>query len=373
MKFTKFLSLVLAVIMALTMTAVFAACNDGGSDATDTSDTTASDATTTAPTTTAPETTEDQGTTAAPTDPADDPNVNHDLAVNVKVLNGTTGFGIAQLMDKNAKGDAALKYSFTVESDATLITAALLNGSADIAALPTNAAANLYAKKPGEVQVLAVNTLGVLYVVTGEGVSVNSIADLEGKTVYCPAQNPAFVMQYICKKNNVNVTIDSTTYAKPDALREMVVAGNVDIAVLPEPMVTIAKSANKSLTVALDLTEEWDKVSTKNSLAQGCIVARTEFVEAHPAEVAAFLAEYEDSINYVMENPTEAGAMIEAQGVFAKGAVAAKAIPNCNLCFVTGAEMKNILTAFYTALSEVAPQSIGGAIPGDGLYYGVGK
>ena len=365
MKFTKIFSLVLAVIMALSMTAVFAACNDAAGGV-DTSDTTAADVTTGAPTNA---TTGSEETTKAP----DEPEVDHDLAVNVKVLNGTTGFGIAQLMDKNAKGEAALKYSFTVESDASLITASLLNGSTDIAALPTNAAANLYAKKAGEVQVLAVNTLGVLYVVTGEGVSVDSIDDLDGKTVYCPAQNPAFVMQYICKKNNVNVTIDSTTYAKPDALREMVVAGKVDIAVLPEPMVTIATSANKSLSVALDLTEEWDKVSAKNSLAQGCIVARTEFVEAHPAEVAAFLAEYEDSINYVVENPTEAGAMIEAQGVFAKGAVAAKAIPNCNLCFVTGAEMKNILTAFYTALNEVAPASIGGAIPGDGLYYGVGK
>ena len=298
-----------------------------------------------------------------------------EAAGHIAVLSGTTGFGMAQLMEQSSKGASALKYTFRVESDASNILPALLNGSVDIAALPTNAAANLYAKKAGAVQVLAVNTLGVLYVVTGEGVSVSSFEDLKGKTVYCPAQNPTFIFTALCRKNGLepgkDITIDNT-YAQPAELRTVLAAGKVDIAVLPEPMVTIARSANDKLTAALDLTAAWSAAFGESAaLAQGCVVVRTAFAEAHPAEVAAFLAEYEASVKFVMENPAEAGTMIETQGIFAKGAVAAKAIPHCNLCFITGQEMADKLTSFYTTLFGVAPASIGGAVPDNGLYYGV--
>lgn len=348
---TRIFSLVLALCLLLTVGAVFTACQNTG-DPTDTSVTDAPD-----------------NGTSSDTKPQE--TVKTD--VKVMVLNGTTGFGIAPLMDKNAKGEAANNYTFSVETDASNITAALINGSVDMAALPTNAAAALSAKKPGAIQVLAVNTLGVLYLMSSENETITSMEDLRGKTVYCPAQNPSFIFSYLCRQNGLvpgtDVTIDTTSYAQPADLRTALAAGQVDIAVLPEPMVTIAKSANAGLSVDLDLTAEWDKCTTPGSLAQGCIVVRTAFAQEHPEAVKAFLGEYEISINYVKENPSEAGAMIEAQGVFAKGAVAAAAIPNCNICFLTGEEMKAKLTQFYTVLHSVAPASVGNAIPGDDLYY----
>lgn len=314
--------------------------------------------------------------TETETDAETTPDVDKSLEVKVTVLSGTTGFGMAPLMDKSSRGETALNYQFQVATDASTVLPTLLNGTVDIAALPTNAAANLYAKKAGSVQVLAVNTLGVLYVMTGEGVSVSSFEDLRGKTVYCPAQNPAFIFTALCQKNGLepgkDITIDSTTYAQPADLRTMLATGKVDIAVLPEPMVTIAKSANDKLSVALDLTKAWSEAFGESAaLAQGCVVVRTEFAEQHPVEVAAFLREYEESVLYVRDNPTEAGQMIAAQGIFEKAPVATKAIPNCNLCFITGQEMADKLTSFYTTLYSVAPASIGNAIPDSGLYYGI--
>ncbi|MBQ9780615.1 MAG: ABC transporter substrate-binding protein [Clostridia bacterium] len=350
---TRIFSLVLALCLLLTVGAVFTAC--GGND---------TPAETTGTT--------DNGTVAEGTAPETTPEAAKKTDVKVMVLNGTTGFGIAPLMDKNAKGEASNNYTFSVETDASNITAALINGSVDMAALPTNAAANINAKKPGTVQVVAVNTLGVLYLMTSEGETITSMEDLRGKTVYCPAQNPSFIFTYLCKANGLepgtDVTID-TTYAQPADLRTALVAGEVDIAVLPEPMVTIAKSANDTLSVDLDLTAEWDKCSTPGSLAQGCIVVRTAFAQEHPEAVKSFLAEYETSINFVKENPAEAGTMIAEQGVFAQAGVATKAIPNCNICFLAGEDMKAKLTQFYTILHGVAPASIGNAIPGDDLYY----
>ena len=288
--------------------------------------------------------------------------------VNVMVLNGTTGFGMANLMDAAVKGEAAQNYNFTVETDASNIVAALANGSVDIAALPTNAAAAVYNKTQGKVQVLALNTLGVLYLVTDGSVTVESVADLAGQTVYAPAQNPSFIFQHIVDANGVeNVTIDNT-YAQPADLNTAVASGEVSIAVLPEPMVTVAKSKNPDLVVALDLTAEWDKVSVPGSLVQGCVVIRKDFALENVAAVNTFLDEYAVSIETLTKDVEGTAAKIEANGIFTKAAVAAKAIPNCNVCFITGTEMQEALSQFLTIMHGVAPASVGGSIPGDDFY-----
>lgn len=334
-KTTKLISLILSLVMILTSLAVFASCDkekdDGDGDKLDTS-----------------------------------------LEINVSVLNGTTGFGAAKLINDKNNGKAALNYKFTVETDASNITAALINGSVDIAALPTNAAANLYNKTRGAVQIAAINTLGVLYLVTNS-TEINSIEDLRGKTVYCPAQNPSFIFDALCRANGLvpgkDVTID-TSYAQPADLRTMVATKKVDIAVLPEPMVTIAKSANPDLKVALDLTEVWESVNGENSLAQGCIVVRKEWAKEHPAELAKFLEEYKSAIEFTVANPKEASEMIVSTGVFAgKAPVAEKAIPKCNIVYIDGEDMKSALDTFFSKLFATAPASIGGQIPDDGIYY----
>ena len=304
----------------------------------------------------APETTAAPETQAAPAAP-----------VNVMVLNGTTGFGMASLMDAAANGQAAQDYSFSVETDASNIVAALANGSVDIAALPTNAAATVYNKTQGKVQVLALNTLGVLYLVTDGSVNVESIEDLAGQTVYAPAQNPSFIFQHIVTAAGVDVTIDNT-YAQPADLNTAVASGQVSIAVLPEPMVTVAKSKNPELQVALDLTAEWDKVAPAGSLVQGCVVVRKAFAEENAAAVETFLAEYGASIEALTTDIEGTAAKIEATGIFTKAAVAAKAIPNCNVCFITGEAMQAALSEFLTIMHGVAPASVGGSIPGDDFY-----
>lgn len=291
-----------------------------------------------------------------------------DAAVNTRVytLNGTTGFGMAGMIADN-ENKVCPEYTFTVETDPSVVTAALISGDCDIAALPTNAAAALYNKTGGAVQVLALNTRGVLYLVTDGKEKIESIADLNGKTVYAPTQNPSFIFAALCSKYGIELNID-TSYAQPAELNTAVAAGQVGLAVLPEPMVTVAKSQNPDLTVALDLTEEWDKVMEPGSLVQGCVVVRRAFAEAHPDAVKAFLTDYEASVKLLTEDTETAAKNIEAAGIFAKAAVAAKAIPNCNVCFVTGADMQRELGAFLEIMSRKAPQSIGGKLPGEDFY-----
>lgn len=292
------------------------------------------------------------------------------LEIRVSVLNGTTGFGAAKLMDSAAKNEASLNYQFSVETDASNINAALIKGEIDIAALPTNAASVLYNKTEGGVKVIALNTRGVLYVVEN-GNTVNSLSDLAGKTVYCPAQNPEFIFRAVCEAGGIeNVTID-TSYAQPAALMNAVATSEEGmIAVLPEPVLSVAMSKNANLRVALDLTAEWNAAAGSDSLVQGCIVVRTEFLEAHPNEVEAFLKEYKQSIEFLNQNPAEAATLVVDLGIYAgAAAVAEKAIPKCNIAYIDGAEMKAALSEFLTALYAINPASVGGKLPADDFYY----
>ena len=292
--------------------------------------------------------------------------------IKVSVLNGTTGFGMAHLMEQNEQGNASNNYEFKVETDATNIVSGLIAGTIDMAALPTNAAANVYNKSGGKVQVLAINTLGVLYLAQKDG-SISSIQDLAGKTIYVPAQNPYFIAKHIFNSNNINVTLDSTTYSTPDALKSAVIAGQVEFAILPQPVITAAisgaKKSNINYNISLDLTEEWNKIPGSQDLVQGCIVVRKEFAEQNKDVINAFLSEYEASINYLNSNAKEASELIVKFGIFANAAVAEKAIPSCNVTFMKGEKMKSAMSAFIETMYNIAPASIGNNLPNSDFYY----
>jgi len=287
----------------------------------------------------------------------------------IYTLNGTTGFGMASLICDAASAEA---YNFHIEKDPTLVRDALINGTADIAALPTNIGAALYNATNGGVRVLALNTGGVLYAVTTEmaDTPLHSLADLSGKTLYCPAQNPTFITRALLDEAGVeNVSIDSTTYASPEQLQQAVASGLVAYAILPEPMVTIAANAAKShggqVTVSLDLSAVWNTYFENGSLVQGCLVVRTAYLEENGEAVKAFLEAYRASVDFVSEDPSAAADLIVRAGIFKDADVARLAIPKCNIRYTEGEAMKQALSAF---LAEMPLAAIGGAIPADDFY-----
>jgi len=289
--------------------------------------------------------------------------------VNIAVLNGTTGFGMAHLMEQNTNNSTNNNYNFSVHTKPNEIQAALINGDVDIAALSTSKASVIYNESNGAVKVIALNTLGVLYVVEN-GNTINSINDLANKKIYCPT-DPSSIVKALLHKNNIQAEID-TTYAAPADLNKAISTGALKdenvIAVLPEPVLTTAIKANEKLSVRLDLTEEWNKVDD-NPLVQGCVVVRTEFLNEYPEVVEKFLDEYKTSIEYLKNNVGDAAKLVVKYNIFANENVAKIAIPKCNVTYIDGAEMKETLESYLTSIYEVAPAGIGGKLPGSDFYY----
>ena len=290
--------------------------------------------------------------------------------IRVAVLNGTTGFGIAPLYNDIQNGiDHNMNAKIDFYADATLVAPLVIGGSVDIAAVPTNLAATLYNKTKGGIEVLAVNTLGVLYLIEN-GESVRSLADLEGKTVYLPGSgsNPEYVLKTLLTLSGLTdkVTLDYT-YATPDELTAALASGKASLGVLPEPKVTAAMTKNSSLKVAIDFTKEW-KVLTGTELVQGCIVARKAFIDEHPTAVENFLKAYEESVNTLNSDAENAASAVVLAGIAANEELVKNALPRCNVTYLVGEEMEKALVEFWDALFELIPTSIGGAMPDEKIF-----
>lgn len=292
--------------------------------------------------------------------------------LNITAIAGPTGVGMVNLMQNSADEKTTNTYTFNVVSDPTQAVAAITNGTADVAAVPTNLAATLYKKTNGKVQVLAVNTLGVLSILEN-GDSIQSVADLKGKTIYTDAKNkganPEYILRYLLEQNGLNPDEEVRIEFAAD-IDAAVANGEAKIALVPEPKASTYMMQNKSIRRALNLTAEWNKVSDDDcALMMGCVIARTDFVEKNPDAITLFLEDYKASIQAAQTDVETTATLCETYQIIPKAAVARQALPNCGLTYVTGDAMKKQLSAYLKVLFDYDAKVVGGALPGDDFYY----
>lgn len=308
----------------------------------------------------------------APEAPAEEPATEAPAGKTVRlgILKGPTGIGAAALLQDNQDGKTVNSYEVTVAAEATEIVSMVAAGQLDLAAVPTNAAAALYNKTQGGVRILALNTAGVLYILE-QGDTVHSMADLKGKTIYAVGQgaNPEYVLRHLLAENGLKDGEDVTVEFLDSAeLTTKAAAGEIEVCMLPVPAVTTVLMKNGNMRSALDLTEEWDKLGNGSTLTMGCVIAPASYVQDHPQAVADFLKEYEASIRFVKEDPATGAGYCELFEIVPNSKVAEKAIPDANLIFVSGADIRPAIEGYYKVLFDSDPKSIGGALPGDDFY-----
>ena len=364
----KFLSLCLAMALTLSLAACGGAADEPASE-------------TDEPAVEAPAEPGSDG----PSEPVVEEPADTGVTMRVAAMTGPTGMGLVYLMDQFGVAEAPQneatveeisangnRYVFNLAGTADEISPRLIKGELDAACVPANLASVLYNKTNGEIVTLGINTLGVLYVVD-KGESVQSIADLKGKTIAASGKGsvPEYALRYLLVQNGVDPDKDLTIEWKSEQA-ECVAAlagGAVEIAVMPQPYVTVAMGKVEGLRVAVSLTEEWEKLDNGSAMLTGVVVARKSFAEEHPDAVEAFLKDYAESVEWVNGNPADSAQSIGNYGIVA-AAVAEKALPFCNIVCITGGEMQEMLSGYLAVLAEQAPQAVGGAVPGEDFYYG---
>lgn len=342
------ISILLAVLLVLTVFAGCAKKADTGSPSPDT-----------------------QGTPEAVTDTA----ALEVSSASLATLKGPTTMGLVKLLDESAAGNLNYTIDNTIYGTADEIATLLIGGQVDMACVPANLASVLYNKTEGKVQVAAINTLGVLYVIE-LGESISSVADLAGKTVYSTGKGttPEFAFNAILGANGLDPEKDLTVEYKSESTEiAALLAGenavNGTIAVLPQPYAAMVLAKNPSARIALSLTDEWEKAGLDGQLLTGVLVVNTAFAEKNPKFISAFLANYDASVNWVNTNQEDAAQLIVEAGIVAEAALAQKALPYCNVVFLSGQQMQKDLSSYLQVLFNANPAAVGGAMPDDAFYY----
>lgn len=349
-----------ALLLALCMVFALAACNNTNEEV--------------SPSPSSPVTSEEPS-------PSPDDEPSHEPqgeTVRLGVLSGPTGIGAAKLMSDSDAGTSANHYDYTIAADNSELVAGLSGTSSaqtfDIATMASNAAVNLYNKTDGGIKIIALGTLGVLHILeSGGGTSINSVADLAGKTIWSAGQgaNPEYVLRYILEQNGLDPDEDVTIlFGEASEIQQKLLSGEAEVAMLPVPAATAAiLQSDGQIRAALDVTEEWNALNTGSQLIMTAVVARTEYIEEHPEAVEVFLAEYEASIDYVNSNVDDAAELVAGFGITPSAAIAKQAIPQCHLTYIAGADMAPAISGYFSILYQADPTSVGGALPDDAIYY----
>ena len=300
------------------------------------------------------------------------------LVVNIGALRGPTGMGLAPLMEWAEDPSHSLWvgfeteniYNFVLGGSPDEMTVGLINGTLDIAMIPTNVASILYNRNGIDVNLIALKTLGVLFILDNTG-EIETVEDLRGRTVNLAGQGsiPQFALEHILRENYLmpGLDVELAFRAEHTEVAALMVAGDIDIALLPQPFVTTVTLQNQAVQIALDLTKEWEAVSPGSTMVMTAVVVRTEFLEAHPEAVARFLADQEASINFANNNIDDAAEIIGRLEIVPTH-VARIAIPHTNLVHIVGEEMRVLAQSFLSVMYDANPVSVGGNLPSEAFY-----
>ncbi len=285
--------------------------------------------------------------------------------IRIAGMKGPTSIGLVGVMENNEN-----EYEFTLEGSADAIVPKLIKGELDMAAVPANLASTLYNNTEGEIQILAVNTLGVLYVISkGE---ITSVSDLKGKTILATGKGttPDYTLRYILSENGIDPDKDVTLDFKSEATEVVSALSETEdgVAMLPQPYVTIALNKLSDYKVSIDLNEEWQKLNPKGAIVTGVLVVRKGFADENEDKIKNFLSQYKSSVESVNSDVVSTAKLVVKHGIFDNEKVIEAAIPNCNITFISGEDMINPVNKYLGVLYEQNEKSVGGKMPKDDFF-----
>ncbi len=295
-----------------------------------------------------------------------------DVVIRIAGMTGPTSIGFAKIMEDNSNNKSKNKYEFSVHGSADEVVPRIIKGEIDIAAVPVNVASNLYNKTKGEIQLLAVNTLGMLNIVA-KGVEIGSVADLKGKKIFASGKGTLteYTLRYILSENGIDPDKDTQLvfFPKPDEVIANISSLESFVAMLPQPAETTVLAKFPEAKEVIDINKEWAKLQPDADIVTAVVVVRKSFADENPDAVTAFLEEYKNSVDFVHADVAKTAELVVKHKVFQNAQVIQKSIPKCNITFLAGGEMKSLVNAYLGVLYEYDSQSVGGKLPAEDFFY----
>ncbi len=295
--------------------------------------------------------------------------------VNVGLIMGPPSMGLGWFINEAKNGNTYNNFNMTVDGiDYSALSAELNENTYQIITCPSNVAAILYNNEDlqCDVKVISINNTGLLYIVTTDP-SIQSLEDLKGRTVYSIGEGgpPEYTFEYLMEKTGMSGDVNLSFRSTPFEVVNLLQDEENSIALLPQPFVEVAKLLVENLNVPIDITDEWDKCNTDSNAESITTVSivRKDFLEEHEQAVIEYLKMAKQSTDYTLEHVDEAAAWTEEFETFLNPEVAVDAIPQCNICTITGEEMKEKLSGFIDIMYNFNPDAVGGSIPDDDFYY----
>ncbi len=280
--------------------------------------------------------------------------IKDDVTIRIGGLKGPTSIGLVKLMEDNEAGISKNDYDFTVAGAADELARKLIQGELDIAAVPSNLASVLYNNTEGAVQLLAINTLGVVYIAAKE-VDITSVEQLRGQTIYATGKGstPEYALRYVLQENGIDPDSDVTIEWKsePTEVVALLQQSESGIAMLPQPYVTVAQTQVEGLGIALNLAEESGQGERRQYACNRYPCGEERVCTGAPRSAEGFhQEEYEASTEYANTNVADTAQLVEKFDLF-KAAVAEKAIPYCNITFIRpGEDMKEPMEGYLNVV-----------------------
>ncbi len=295
--------------------------------------------------------------------------------VNVGLIMGPPSMGLGWFINEAKNGNTYNNFNMTVDGiDYSALSAELNENTYQIITCPSNVAAILYNNEDlqCDVKVISINNTGLLYIVTTDP-SIQSLEDLKGRTVYSIGEGgpPEYTFEYLMEKTGMSEDVNLSFRSTPFEVVNLLQDEENSIALLPQPFVEVAKLLVENLNVPIDITDEWDKCNTDSNAESITTVSivRKDFLEEHEQAVIEYLKMAKQSTDYTLEHVDEAAAWTEEFETFLNPEVAVDAIPQCNICTITGEEMKEKLSGFIDIMYNFNSDAVGGSIPDDDFYY----
>ncbi len=295
--------------------------------------------------------------------------------VRVGLIMGPPSMGLSQFIVAAQAGKTTNNFTFEPNGVDYVGLSALFNkGDYDICTLPSNIGPILYNNKElkNEYQVISINNLGVLYVMTNDA-SLSTLDDLKGRTVYSYGEGgtPEYTIEALLKKNGLEGTFNLEFKSSPLEVLNMMQQQENCVAILPQPFVSLAKILVNPLYIPVDITVEWDKAfaDTGSQAVTTTTIVNKKFAEEHEQAVVEYLNMAGQSVTWSLANMGDAAALQEELGTFLNNSVALDAMPYISMVNLTGEDMRTALSGFLNELYLANPDSIGGAMPGEDFYY----